>query len=153
MLDPYKRVAHLAVEERDGVLFAAGIRIVQRPGRMAERTLWKIEDALMAASGSNVPVYLSHKTWLHRCALCRAPFLANLSARLCSPDCQKAARRESQRKQIAKRTGRRNQRRAALKAKCLQCGQPVAAERVSRRFCSAKCRMAAHRGRLAAEGL
>jgi endogenous inhibitor of DNA gyrase (YacG/DUF329 family) len=168
MLTPFKFVTQCAVEERDDGLYVAGVRIdaeveaeraevaateaARRSHRwsgvpLAERTVWKV-DALAAASGSNVPVYLSHKARLHRCARCGAPFLAHPSARGCSEECRTAFRRESQRKQIAKRTIKRVERRAALKVECRQCGKPVdAPSRSTRAFCSNACRQAAYRAR------
>jgi hypothetical protein len=170
MLTPFKLVTHCAVEERDDGLYVVGVRLdaeaeagraefaateaARRTHRrsgvpLTERTAWKIDDALTAASGSNMPVYLSDKARLHRCVRCGAPFLAHPSARLCSPDCRTQAKRESQGKQIAKRTESRNQRRVALRLECRQCGKEVESlSRSTRAFCSDACRQAAYRSRL-----
>jgi endogenous inhibitor of DNA gyrase (YacG/DUF329 family) len=170
MITPFKSVSRYAVEERDdGCLYVAG-KLIHVSAEIAEwratiaarrsfsrsgvplpdRTLWLIDDALAAeaeAAGSNMRTCLSTKaTRLHRCAGCGAPFVAHPSARLCSAECRTAFRRGSQRKASAKRTIRRDERRAALQVRCRQCGEPIEApSRSSRAFCSNRCRQVSWR--------
>jgi hypothetical protein len=170
MITPLKSVSRCAVEERDGRLYIAGVgidvsaeiegwrafadarRSFGRSGVLLDdRTLDRIDDALTAeaqAAGSNMPVCISAMSRLHRCVGCGAPFIAHPAARLCSPECRTGFKRASQRKASEKRTIRRGERRAALRVRCRQCGEPV--ERASRRqrvFCSNACRQASYRAR------
>jgi hypothetical protein len=170
MITPLKSVNRCAVDERDGRLYVAGAQITISAEREAWRamddmrcsfglsgvtlddsTLDRIDDALTAeaaSAGSNMPVGLDPSARLHRCVGCGAPFIAHPAARLCSPECRTAFKRASQRKASSKRTIRRGERRAALRVRCRQCGEPV--ERASRRqraFCSNACRQAAYRAR------
>jgi endogenous inhibitor of DNA gyrase (YacG/DUF329 family) len=164
MITPFKSVTRCAVERRDGRLYVAGARLIVPaldPGvagwpasgmTLDDRTLDRIDDALTAeaqAAGSNIPVGLDSMSRLHKCVRCGAPFVAHASARLCSGECRIAFKRASQRRASAKRTIKRDERRAALMIRCRQCGDPV--ERASRRqraFCSNACRQAAYRARV-----
>jgi hypothetical protein len=146
-----KVVRRLAIEERDGALYAAGVRIDAEEEQVAfeagaasrrkrssgvpicERTLWRLDDALLAeakAAGSNMRVVIDGRMRLKHCARCNAPFLAHPAAKLCSPDC-----------------------RVAIKIVCRRCGQPVAnPSRSTRAFCSNACRQANHRAKKTAPG-
>jgi hypothetical protein len=170
MITPFKAMSRCAVEERDGRLYVAGTRIDVSGdieiGRMADealrsfdrsgvtlddRALDQIDGALTAeaqAVGSNLPVGLDPKSRLHWCLRCGAPFIAHPSTRLCGAECAVASTRASQRKASAKRTIRRDERRAALRVRCRQCDKPVEnAFRRQRAFCSNACRQAAYRVR------
>jgi hypothetical protein len=170
----HRFISRCPVEERDDGLYVAGVRFRAGDERVAfaaaqdarqqqslrlsglplsEPTLDRIDDALTAeaqAAGSNMPVGLSSKARLHRCVGCGAPFIAPPSARLCSDECRDAGKRESRAREIAKRSQRRNERRAALNVECRQCGKPVEGpSRSTRGYCSNACRQAAYRERAA----
>jgi predicted nucleic acid-binding Zn ribbon protein len=165
MITPLNSVTNCAVEERDGRLHVAGVRINisaereawramddARSGvRLDDNRLDRIDDALSAKAlirGSNRPVGLDPSARLHRCVGCGAPFIAHPAARLCSAECRIAFQRASQRKASAKRSIKRDERRAALRVRCRQCGEPVeSASRRQRAFCSNACRQAAYRAR------
>ena len=170
MITPFKSVSRCAVEERDGRLYVAGVQIdvsadiegwramdearssFGRSGvTLDDRTHYRIDDALTTeavARGSNRPVGLDPSARLHRCNRCGAPFIAHPAARLCSAECRNTFKRALQRKASAKRTIRRDERRAALRVRCRQCGGQVEApSRSSRAFCSNACRQAASRVR------
>jgi hypothetical protein len=170
MITLFKSVSRCAVEERDGRLYVAGAQInvsaqiegwramdeahrsFSRSGVTLDAdTLDRIHDALTAeaaAAGANRPVGLDPSARLHRCVRCGAPFIAHPAARLCSAECRTAFKRASQRKASAKRTIRRDERRAALQVRCRQCGGQVEApSRSSRAFCSNACRQAVYRAR------
>jgi hypothetical protein len=168
---PRKFISRLTVEERDGGLYVAGVRIhpaneqvafaaatdasreksLRRYGApISERSYWAIDDALNAeaeAQGSNQPVGLVGGLRLKRCARCRVWFIAPAPVRLCSDGCRAAAKRQSNAKQIAKRTEAGRRRRESLQVECRQCGAPIAASRSTRSFCSPACRQAAYRAR------
>jgi endogenous inhibitor of DNA gyrase (YacG/DUF329 family) len=158
MITPFKSVSRCAVEERDGRLYVAGVRIIVSAERSSapldDNTLYRIDAALTAeakAVGSNMPVCISAMSRLHRCGECGAPFIAHASARLCSAECRIAVRRAAQRRASAKLTVRRDARRAGLQVRCRQCGEPVeGALRASRAFCSNACRQSAYRARTTA---
>ena len=136
MITPFKLVSGCAVEKRNGRLYVAGVRInvsaeheawravndarhsFSRSGvTLDDRTLDRVDDALTAeaqAAGSTMPVGLDPRSRLHSCVRCGAPFIAPPAARLCSAERRTALKRASQRKASAKRTIRRDERRAAL---------------------------------------
>ena len=151
---------HLAVEERDGNLYAVGVRLdaetrlsfhealSERRRRhslrlsgvpISDRTSWALDDALNAAAqaaGENMPVALFVRVRLKRCARCDKPFIGLSAVRLCSDECRVAGIRETQAKQYAKRRDRR----PPLVIACRECGQPVSSRpRASRAFCSDAC--------------
>jgi hypothetical protein len=72
---------------------------------------------------------------------CRAVFVADVRARRC-PACQCAAVLASTRASLKRL---RAKRRPALAGQCRDCGAPITATRSTKVFCSAKCRVAAHR--------
>jgi endogenous inhibitor of DNA gyrase (YacG/DUF329 family) len=86
--------------------------------------------------------------WM-RCSRCGERFHSRRRFEmLCSDACRQEAKGESQRRQIAKRSERRAEHRAALIVACQRCGKPVAnPSRSTRAFCSNACRQAAYRGR------
>jgi hypothetical protein len=147
-----KLVSRLPVEERDGQLYAAGVRFFAEPGgRLNDSADGRISDALAAkaaASGSNMPVALDPTVWLHRCRRCQAPFIDVPEARLCSDDCRAGAKRDSVRKASAKRSVFRSERYETRI--CRHCGRETRTARATKRFCSVKCRVASHRGASAA---
>jgi hypothetical protein len=170
--DPREFISRLTVEERDGGLYAAGVRIHPDDERAAfeaatdarlrrslrkygaplsVRTFCRIDDGLNAqaqAAGSNMPVGLVDGLRLKRCARCAVWFIALAPVRLCSDSCRAAAKREANVKQIAKRTEARQRRRESLQVACQMCGQPVEKpSRSTRAFCSNACRQAAYRAR------
>jgi hypothetical protein len=157
---PCKFIAHLPVEERprpdgEAILTACGVS-VWFPGmergkssRIPDRLSWKIDDALSAeaqADGVNMPVELHPNVWLHWCRRCQRPFIGLSGAKICSDECRTLAKRDSIRKASAKRGRRRAEASEARTSACRHCGEHLPARRSSKRFCSVKCRVAAHRG-------
>lgn len=112
----------------------------------------KIDHALNAkaiADGVNMPVGLTPGVWLKRCRRCKAPFIDLPHVRLCSDACRLEAKRDAALRSKAKRAGRAwRERRSDERGDsiCGQCGKRRRALRMTRRFCSVKCRVAAHRG-------
>jgi hypothetical protein len=145
-----KFITRVPVEQRGGRLYALGVPVwLAPPCRLSDAVYLKIDEAVhvkAAASGSNMPVGLDPRVWLHRCRCCNAPFIGPSEARLCSNACRAAARRDSVRKASAKRSQRRYEVRNALTSICRHCGKRQTALRSSKRFCSVTCRVAAHRG-------
>jgi hypothetical protein len=117
------------------------------PCRIPEALNIKIEDALVAkaaAERANQPVALHHAVWLIRCKRCQAPFIGPSEARLCSDECRALAKRDSVRRASAKRSVSRSERNETRI--CRHCGRETQTARVTKRFCSVKCRVASHRG-------
>ena len=67
--------------------------------------------------------------------------------RYCSDHCQREADAPQRAKKIAKMVRRKSEALAAARAgrKCETCGEKIEAQRSTMRFCSVKCRVAAHR--------
>lgn len=67
--------------------------------------------------------------------------------RYCSDHCQREANAPQRAKKIAKMVRRKSEALAAARAgrKCETCGEKIEAQRSTMRFCSVKCRVAAHR--------
>jgi hypothetical protein len=145
-----KFITRVPVEVRGGRLYALGVPVwLDPPCRLSNAVYLKIDEAVhakVAASGSNMPVGLDPRVWLHRCRCCKAPFIGQSEARLCSDACRAAAKRDSVRRASAKRSQRRYEVRNALTSVCRHCGKRQTALRSSKRFCSVTCRVAAHRG-------
>jgi hypothetical protein len=145
-----KFITRVPVEERGGRLYALGVPLwLDPPCRLSDAVYLKIDGAVhakAAASGSNMPVGLDPRVWLHRCRCCNAPFIGPSEARLCPNACRAVAKRDSVRKASAKRSQRRYEVRNALTSVCRHCGKRQTALRSSKRFCSVTCRVAAHRG-------
>ena len=86
---------------------------------------------------------------LLRCKRCQAPFIDRPHMRLCSAACRMEAKRDAALKSKTKRAGRhesRDQSDRRGRFVCDQCGKRRQATRRTKRFCSVKCRVAAHRG-------
>ncbi len=88
---------------------------------------------------------------VHRCDVCRGSFVAS-DARTCycSETCRNVAAKPSKRAQQVKYTIARGKQRLAARRNraCAHCGQPFTPKRASAskgRFCSVRCRVAAHR--------
>ena len=143
-------ITFVPVEERGGRLYALGVPVwLHSPCRIPDDLSWRIEDALnveAVAKGVNMPVALDPHVWLHRCRCCRKPFIALPNAKLCSDACRALAKRDSWLRASAKRAERRNEASKARTSACRHCGERVPASRSSKRFCSVRCRVAAHRG-------
>jgi hypothetical protein len=158
-------ITHVPVEVEpsdDGIgitLTAAGVRVpLDPPCRVYERLYVKIDNALNAKAierGSNMPVALDPTVWLHRCRRCKAPFIALPKMRLCSDACRAAARQDAALRSKAKRVGRADDERLSRSGSrrfvCRQCGERSTAFRLTKQFCTVRCRVAAHRGALAAD--
>src|SRR6516225_2647728 len=87
------------------------------------------------------------KPWPHshgkrKCLRCGSLFyrVPGGQSRFCSDQCANAVRNEAFSKA-------RSERRAQARAdrECATCGEPLAAQRSTMRFCSVRCRVAAHR--------
>jgi hypothetical protein len=158
----YELIAYVPVEVEasdDGIgvtLYAAGVPVWlpggAQTGRLPDRLFVKISEALSAkavAEGVNMPVALDPSVRLHRCRRCQAPFIAPPWAKLCSDECRAAATKDAALRSKAKRAGRAwRERQSDERGRflCRQCGKRKEALRTTRRFCSVKCRVAAHRG-------
>lgn len=148
---PCEFIRHVPVEQRESGLYALGVWLILTPPcRIPDRESWKIEDALSAkaaADGVNMPVALSPRAWLLRCRRCAAPFIGMPWAKLCSDECRAAAIKDTNLRSKAKRGGRHESRAGGgSRFICVQCGKRSGVFRPSKRFCSVKCRVAAHRG-------
>jgi hypothetical protein len=119
-------------------------------GRLPEKLYVEIDKALNAkavAAGVNMPVGLDPTVWLHRCRRCDAPFIDLPRIRMCSDQCRALAKRDAALKSKAKRAGRHGSRgEGHSRFVCAQCGQRRQAWRSTKRYCSMRCRVAAHRG-------
>ena len=89
--------------------------------------------------------------WAYReCRYCGSKFcyVDNHSRiRYCSNACIDAARAQGRRDWSQYRANRRSNRRANSNDKCAHCGAAMEAQRLTRQFCSARCRVAAYRAR------
>lgn len=97
-----------------------------------------------------MPVALHHAVWLHRCRRCAASFICPSEARLCSAACRTAAKRDAYIRPKANCAARsvderRDGRGAWTFVVYRKCGKQWPAFRATKRFCSVKCRVAAHR--------
>lgn len=129
---------------------------------------WKVEAKRAIEMFGHLPEPLQHQprvmptTWLaaeyqgpHECAQCGRWFVhhhidhQSRPGRFCSDACAAVAHKASvaatQARVVEQRSAARAERRAGLK--CENCGEPLEAARSTARFCSTKCRMAAHRRR------
>lgn len=153
MLSATEFITHVPVEA-DG-LTAAGVRVWCDVGRLPGKLYVEIDKALNAkavAAGVNMPVGLDPTVWLHRCRRCDAPFIDLPRIRMCSDQCRALAKRDAALKSKAKRAGRHESRGEGHgRFVCAQCGQRRQAWRSTKRYCSMRCRVAAHRGVPAAE--
>ena len=81
--------------------------------------------------------------WGHDCRICEHRWytIDKTHRSYCSDECRRVqdARRN--------RTARAREKRPLPIIECEHCGQPVDAERSTRRFCSSRCRVAAHRAK------
>ena len=157
-LDATEWITHVPVEEEphpDGGLsfYACGVWLLDhKPHRLSDRFYVKLHEALQAkaaAEGVNAPVALTPGVWLHRCKRCKAPFIDLPHVRLCSEECRVEAKRGATLRSKAKRVERAwREQRSDERGRCIcaQCGKRRQALRRTRRFCSVKCRVAAHRG-------
>lgn len=75
---------------------------------------------------------------------CEAIYAGTPGTRYCSPKCQKLAEREQVQASNRRIAIRRRVRRSRV---CERCGEPMDSERSTKRFCSARCRVAAYRGK------
>jgi hypothetical protein len=146
-------IEHLPIERRDGGLYAAGVQIRGFAiGHIPARLYVAVDTALgakAAAEGWNMPVALAPEVWLLECRRCRAPFIALPLAKLCSDACRTAAKRDAVARYRAKRAERawREPGREDGLFVCDQCGRlREGRSRPTKRFCSVRCRVAAHRG-------
>lgn len=75
-----------------------------------------------------------------RCRHCRQFFIGRHATAFCSEQCKRDRHRESNAK--VKRESRRWRRenRDDLPTDCQECGEPITARRLTRRFCSDRCR-------------
>lgn len=84
-----------------------------------------------------------------KCQQCGGKFYRTRfgSYRYCSDRCADLARRETRKATNAARVKERSAARAAVRAdrKCVTCSEPITAQRSTMRFCSVRCRVAAHR--------
>lgn len=93
---------------------------------------------------------------LRACQRCGREFYnLSLNGRYCSDDCAKASWRDGRAGSVAAMVKARSEERAAARAdrRCANpdCNKPITAERSTGKFCSVRCRVAAHRQRKAAE--
>ena len=158
MSDATEWITHVPVEvkptlDHDTVLHAAGVLVwPDKVGPLSDRLYVKLHEALQAkaaADGVNAPVALTPGVWLIRCKRCQAPFIAMPWAKMCSDACRISARQDAALRSKAKRVERAwRERRSDERGRfvCAQCGKRRQALRRTRRFCSVKCRVAAHRG-------
>jgi hypothetical protein len=151
--EPLELITHLPIERRDGELYAAGVRIRGfGVGPVASSRLYiEIDNALNAravAAGSNMPVGLDPEVKFLRCRRCSAPFIAMPTVRLCSEECRTTNRREAVIRSRAKRVEHGwRERVESGQIVCVQCGRlKEGRSRSTKRFCSVRCRVAAHRG-------
>jgi hypothetical protein len=86
---------------------------------------------------------------VHLCPRCDGIFAGTPGVHYCSPACQEEAAREQRRRSRARIGKRRAARRAELSSRCAHCQEPMPSCRSSKRYCSVRCRVAAHRGRKA----
>jgi hypothetical protein len=86
---------------------------------------------------------------LHLCTICRSLFIAYYSTHQCSEACVRASRKawhEAHRRPSSSLPSKAAARRTALaEATCQACGTPIAAKRLTARFCSGRCRQKHHR--------
>jgi hypothetical protein len=79
------------------------------------------------------------------CAHCHDEFYGRRNVKFCSPLCQQAERNETRREW---RQWERENRQGKLPERtCEHCRGPMQVQRASRRYCSNRCRQAAHRAR------
>ena len=93
-----------------------------------------------------MPVGLTPGVWLLRCRRCKAPFIELPHAKMCSDACRAEAKQDGVRRAGAKRPKRRAEASNARTSACRHCGERLPARRSTKRFCSVRCRVAAHRG-------
>ena len=146
-------IEHLPIERRDDGLYAEGVMVRGFAiGHIPARLYVAVDMALgakAAAEGRNVPVALAPDVWLLECRRCRAPFIALPTVKLCSDACRTAAKHDAVVRFRAKRAERawREPCREDGLFVCDQCGRlREGRSRPTKRFCSVRCRVAAHRG-------
>jgi hypothetical protein len=154
LLDLPEFIARVPIERRDdGELTAAGVQIrAFTVGHIPARLYAEIDRALnakAAAEGRNMPVALDPDVWLLKCRRCGAPFIGLQFAKLCSDACRVGAKRDAVARFKAKRAERAwREPSKGGQIVCLQCGRLREGwSRSNKRFCSVRCRVAAHRGR------
>jgi hypothetical protein len=149
----------IPVEERDGNLWcgdvqvsgSSAVREVADPERPFHYRIvaWRLtKDTLDALD-------LSRHAHLIRCSQCGQQFIGHASRRLCSqPACRAATRRAAVAKYDAKaRTRPRvGAKQPDIGRDCEVCDKPMDFARRSRRYCSNRCRQAAHRQRVTLTG-
>ena len=90
---------------------------------------------------------------VYRCQQCRRKFYRapHASGRWCSDVCATKAEKQRRAVGIAAVVKARSKERAEARAgrKCETCGEPIKAKRSTMRYCSVRCRVAAHRTALA----
>jgi hypothetical protein len=92
-------------------------------------------------------VYESDERACHHCF--KDFYRIGSHGRYCSDICAKEAARPARQRRIEKQTRIKTQKRAATRAgrECLTCGVPMEAARATKRYCSDRCRVAAHRNK------
>jgi hypothetical protein len=151
----------VAAERRaDGVYIAAGVELIEpetrhqstrgdwvepsRVARLGDKLGWQTAKRLRKATGHRSFSYT--RTPVLKACACSAVFVGDSCTRHC-PACKREADLLSTR--TAVRRFRAKQRQSPLALQCRQCGAPMTAKRPSKAFCSEKCRVAAHRERIA----
>jgi hypothetical protein len=151
----------VAAERRaDGVYIAAGVALIEpetrhqstrgdwvepsRVARLGDKLGWQTAKRLRKATGHRSFSYT--RTPVLKACACSAVFVGDSCTRHC-PACKREADLLSTR--TAVRRFRAKQRQSPLALQCRQCGAPMTAKRPSKAFCSEKCRVAAHRERIA----
>jgi hypothetical protein len=149
-----------AERRADGVYVAAGVELIEpetrhqstrgdwvepsRVARLGDKLGWQTAKRLRKATGHRSFSYT--RTPVLKACACSAVFVGDSCTRHC-PACKREADLLSTR--TAVRRFRAKQRQSPLALQCRQCGAPMTAKRPSKAFCSEKCRVAAHRERIA----
>jgi hypothetical protein len=123
----------------------------------AEKKHWESMVEFRAAMGweskGPTPIMVSRYGWAeyycHHCT--RAFYRLNDVGYYCSNKCEDAVRRVSAVKATKARSEQRAAERAKHNNKCNMCGKPITAKRSTMKFCSIRCRVAAHRERIGSD--
>lgn len=136
----------MLVQNREGRLFAGGVDVGVpfQKGWIDRETYARL---FMATGGDRalLPVAMSVGRAIYSCR-CGAFFCSHRSRqwrRLKCDDCAKEAEAGRRRRALDRRSAKRSEKRQDRR--CEKCMQPFEAERSTHRFCSARCRVRAHR--------